>query len=142
MVPTMNISDRGKRIKAAREAAGYTQEELAEAIRKRFEKFDVSITQQAIDRVERDEVSRFGYLPEVAMVCNTTAEWLAYGESPKGPDKSKLARVLRALFAEMRRVNRLPAPDKLADLAVIVYEDKEPQSTAPQNIQRLLGLIR
>ena len=142
MVSAMNTSDRGKRIKAAREAKGYTQEQLAEAIRHRFKIFDVSITQQAIDKIEKNDESRCGFLPEIAMVCDTTAEWLAYGEHPKGLDKGKLARVLRSLFAELKRINRLPNPDKLADLAVMVYEDKGAQSTAPDNIRRLFGLIR
>ena len=62
----------GARIRAAREAAGLSQGELAARI--------PGVKQQSIDQVERGLVQRPRFLPELAEVLNTTTTWLLTGE--------------------------------------------------------------
>lgn len=59
-----------ERIKLAREDAGLTQVDLAKAC---------GISQANISELERGEVGRTSYLPEIARDCGISTDWLAFG---------------------------------------------------------------
>lgn len=59
-----------ERIKIVREDAGLTQADLAKAC---------GISQANISELERGEVGRTSYLPEIARACGTSTDWLAFG---------------------------------------------------------------
>lgn len=60
----------GERIKLVREDAGLTQADLANAC---------GISQANISELERGEVGRTSYLPEIARACSVSTDWLAFG---------------------------------------------------------------
>lgn len=64
-----------ERIKLVRENAGLTQADLAKVC---------GISQANISELERGEVGRTSYLPEIARACGISIDWLAFGnETPE-----------------------------------------------------------
>lgn len=62
-----------ERIKLVRENAGLTQADLAKAC---------GISQANISELERGEIGRTSYLPEIARACRISTDWLAFGNEP------------------------------------------------------------
>lgn len=62
----------GNRVKQRRKLLGYTQHVLAE---------QVGLTQQAINRIESDIISRPRFILELAQVLECDPEWLLKGSS-------------------------------------------------------------
>jgi transcriptional regulator with XRE-family HTH domain len=58
----------GQRLKMAREHAGISQAELADA---------VGIRQSAISRIERDEALTTGFASRLAKACGVRTDWLS-----------------------------------------------------------------
>ena len=58
----------GQRLKKAREHAGISQSELADA---------VGIRQSAISRIERDEALTTGFASRLAKACGVRTDWLS-----------------------------------------------------------------
>lgn len=80
----MVVTDIGKRIRLAREIAGFTQENLAEAV-------DVSRT--AVARWESgDIVPNLQHIVDIAMLLNVSTDYLL---GVKGSDENKTARAIR-----------------------------------------------
>lgn len=59
-----------ERMLLARNSADLTQADLAKACR---------ISQANISEIERGEVGRTSYLPEIARACGVSTDWLAFG---------------------------------------------------------------
>ena len=85
----MVVTDLGKRIRLAREIAGFTQENLAEAV-------DVSRT--AVARWESgDIVPNLQHIVDIAMLLNVSTDYLL---GVKGSDENKLPELSeKAVFA-------------------------------------------
>lgn len=75
MSPKVNKKAFGKRVAAARDAAGMSQDELAAA---------VGMKQQGIGSIEKGEVERPRKLRELAQALSKSEEFLLYGEEPAG----------------------------------------------------------
>ena len=117
----------GKRLYTARKHAGFSQKQLADAIKN-------ACSQENISKLERSDASGSEYTAQFANACGVRAMWLAaeqgdmvdgyYVDDPK----------LKAALQDPRRVNALLLMESLPDYAVdhVVKEITETQELINQ----------
>jgi transcriptional regulator with XRE-family HTH domain len=129
----------GSSIKAAREAKGMTQAELAE---------EVGVAQQTIDKIESGKMKRTTYLPEIqsalSMVrCKSLGERIAFARRWAKKTQADVAAALNITpqaVSGWERNEARPELDKMAELAALVgaqldwligHAGREPPSGTP-----------
>jgi len=146
------MSDFGRRIHQRRIELGMSQKELAKRS---------GCNQQNLSRIERGEITKTSYTPQIARALETTSEWLAYGserQSPPKPPSSRLgeAPVLSpeeaasyethlARWAETGDLDAIPIPlsaGEREDLTSLVFwMEVMDDAMAPELPERSLVLV-
>lgn len=94
--------DMGARVRRLREEKGWSQSELAVQL--------PGVRQQSIDQLERGQVRRPRFLPELAQVLGTQVQWLLTGEGHRVPVRTRRtetnldADLLRDVFVAVEHV--------------------------------------
>lgn len=95
---TLSTTSRGDRVKFARSAAGFTQTELADAIKKLAGDEDETFTQQALSKLEANRSIHSWAMIYIAKLTGYSAWWMETGEGPP-QDMELTAREYRCLAA-------------------------------------------
>jgi len=129
-----NTDTLASRLRAAREARGLGQEQLAYLVKAKFPA--ARITQQNIASIEKGKHKTTGYVAELADTLEIYTDWLALGTSPRDRGKKVMMVDDDQLVIALKLMEPLPREEKARMIKII---DAAAKPVAPQHPGKKTG---